>query len=143
MADGRDWVKLAVADTGIGLTAEQRRNYSSLVQGRIWIVVRLGSGTQASQLRVSSREPLAQFGHLVLKPASPQSIELHSITTSQGRIAGYRIGNGRQRVLGTLRARRLLGGDILLERAHSEISPTPRPCPPNKVVGGRQRGYGR
>ena len=81
MADGRDWVELAVADTGIGLTAEQRRNYSSL-----------GSGTQASQLRVSSRELLAQFGHLVLKPASPQSIELHSIPTSQGRIAGYRIG---------------------------------------------------
>src|SRR5262249_21886656 len=26
---GRDWVELAVADTGIGLTAEQRRNYSS------------------------------------------------------------------------------------------------------------------
>jgi len=47
--------------------------------------------TQAMQLGTSSREPLAQFGHLVLKPASPQSIELHSITTSQGRIAGYRI----------------------------------------------------
>src|SRR5262245_63896156 len=29
VADGRDWVELAVADTGIGLTAEQRRNYSS------------------------------------------------------------------------------------------------------------------
>jgi len=28
-----------------------------------------------------------------------------------------------QRVLGTLRARRLLGGDISLERAHYEISP--------------------
>jgi hypothetical protein len=41
-----------------------------------------------------------------------QSIELHSIPTSQGRIAGYRIGNGRQRVLGTLRALRLLGGEI-------------------------------
>ena len=141
MADGRDWVEFPVADTGIGLTAEQRRNYSSLVQGRIWIVVRLGSGTQASQLRVSSRELLAQFGHLVL-PASPQSIELHSITTSQGPIAGYRIGNGRQRVLGTLRARRLLGGDILLERAHYEISPS-HALPPDKVVGDRRRGYGR
>jgi len=45
--------------------------------------------------------------------------------TSQGWIAGYRIGNGRQRVLGTLGARRLLGGNILLERAHYEISPKP------------------
>ena len=30
-----------------------------------------------------------------------------------------------QRVSGTLHARRLLGGDILLERAHYEISPKP------------------
>jgi hypothetical protein len=38
------------------------------------------------QLSASSRELLAQFGHLVLKPASPQSIELHSIPTSQVRL---------------------------------------------------------
>jgi signal transduction histidine kinase len=29
VADGRDWVELAVADTGIGLTAEQQANAKS------------------------------------------------------------------------------------------------------------------
>jgi hypothetical protein len=51
-------------------------------KGRIGIALRLGGavdGTQTVQLSASSRELLAQFGHLVLKPASPQSIELHSI----------------------------------------------------------------
>src|SRR5262249_51163209 len=109
---------------------------STLVQCRIGIALRFGSGTQALQLSASSRELLAQFGHLVLKPASPQSIELHSIPTSQGRIAGYRIGNGRQRVLGTLHARRPLGGDILLERAHYEISPKPSQSDNKRALAG-------
>src|SRR6516164_4715017 len=42
---------------------------STLVQGRIGIVTRFGSGTQAAQLSASSHELLAQFGQLVLQPA--------------------------------------------------------------------------
>jgi hypothetical protein len=45
---------------------------STLVQGRIGIALRLGGavdGAQAVQLSASSRELLAQFGHLVLQPA--------------------------------------------------------------------------
>jgi hypothetical protein len=34
--------------------------------------------------------------------ASSQLIELHSIPTSQGRIAGYRIGNGQSAGIGAL-----------------------------------------
>ena len=37
----------------------------ALVQGRIGIASRIGSVTQAVQLSASSRELLAQFGHLV------------------------------------------------------------------------------
>src|SRR5262249_44845719 len=69
------------------------RAVRALVQSRVGIALRV-NGTQAVQLSAGSRELLAQFGHLVLKPASPQSIELHSIPTSQSRIAGYRISNG-------------------------------------------------
>jgi hypothetical protein len=68
VADGRDWVELAVADSGIGLTAEQRRNYSGLVQGRIWIVVRLGSGTTGEPApREQPRAPCA------IRPPRPEA----------------------------------------------------------------------
>jgi len=50
----------------------------ALVQSRVGIALRV-DGTQAVQLSAGSRELLAQCGHLVPKPASPQSIELHSI----------------------------------------------------------------
>jgi K+-sensing histidine kinase KdpD len=60
VADGRDWVELAVADTGIGLTAEQQ---AKLFQ----------EFTQADSLTVASR-PLA-YGRSALwsrriRPAS-------------------------------------------------------------------------
>jgi hypothetical protein len=41
---------------------------SKLIQGRVGIALRV-DGTQAVQLAASSRELLAQFGHLVLQPA--------------------------------------------------------------------------
>ena len=87
----------------------------ALVQGRVGIALR---GTQAAQLSAGSRELLAQLGHLVLKPASPQSIELHSTPPARAVLQDGLVGIS-QRVSGTLRA----GGDISLERAHYEISP--------------------
>jgi hypothetical protein len=52
-------------------------------------------------------------------------IEGHSVPASQGHIAGYRIGRDQSAGIRNARARRLLGGDISLERAHYEIRPKP------------------
>src|SRR5262249_38670841 len=46
-----------------------QRAVRALVQGRIGIALRFGSGAQAAQLSAGSRELLAQRGHLVPQPA--------------------------------------------------------------------------
>src|SRR5215471_16048748 len=69
-------------------------------KGRIGIALRLGGavdGTQTVQLSASSRELLAQFGHLVPKPASPQSIELHSIPPARAGLQDIELAGSSQR----------------------------------------------
>jgi hypothetical protein len=57
------------------------------------------------QLSASSRELLAQCGHLVLKPASPQSIELHSIPPARAGLQDIELAIVSQRVSGPAHVR--------------------------------------
>ena len=55
VADGRDWVELAVADTGIGLTAEQQAKlFQEFTQGDSLTARRYGGTGSALPSRASS-----------------------------------------------------------------------------------------